>query len=234
MGFKTFFTRLTEANLSGGELWKRSFRAGVLIRKIQTQEMLELGDGRILRPTKGKFNKKLVADLEAMNDEQMERLSGSKIFIEVEGTDGKEQIKVADLKKTSEFGGGGGSGAGAEATAQFESATCMISAIIQKKGNKKPEALYNEMKVWTPEQWQSEASKVSSDYSCDVEDTSMIEFVTSHSDWLKGLVYSCSFLVKQLGNGYVYLRGDSTVDMIDGNVNNMIQSTGVKRIQKEL
>jgi hypothetical protein len=227
MSFKQYYL-LSEANLGGKSLWERSFRAGILIDKLKELSPLTLGDDTMVTPVKSKANNQLIKDLTAMQNDKMDKETGSKLNIEVvDGQGNQKTITVGKLKKTAEFGGGGGSGAGAEATATFESATCMISAMIQAKGGSS-DKLMEKFSKMTPDEWQAEASSVSKYYSCDVEDMKMIDFVTSKADWLKGLVYSCNHLVKSLKGKYVFHRGDALVDMIESNVKAMIKNAGEK------
>ena len=120
------------ANLDLSELAKQfsskhpeypKLRYTKLVEKISKGDPFEMSSGG-----KKKLDYATAAIKKAFVAGDLQKLKGNKnLFVEL----GKKNIiKIDQLKKTKEFGGGGGSGAGADVTKLAESAQCLYCALV--------------------------------------------------------------------------------------------------------
>ena len=113
-------------------------------------------------------------------------------------SDGRNLIKITDLYKTSEFGGGGGSGAGSDVTDHTESAQCVYA-----------QAMMNGSKNFTVDELTTAYRQV------DV--TSTLDKVLNITDeWRESCITGARILKSATkGKTYKYHRGSSWVDNLE-------------------
>lgn len=115
-------------------------------------------------------------------------------------------VRIDELEKTAEFGGGGGSGAGSDITELVESAQCLYCALVFYIF-KRPMKL-NE--IVTPAQF--ERTKQYIDVSANFDD--MVNKLPE--DWVKSSILGANMLYsKYRGEQYIFHRGSSKVDTIE-------------------
>jgi len=120
-------------------------------------------------------------------------------------------VKITDIKKTKEFGGGGGSGAGADITKLAESAQCLYSALVFYVFSK-------QIKLDEPitlEQFKKASKHIVTDENLD----NMINNLPD--DWVKSSILGANKLYEKYGSlksskNFIFHRGSSTVDQIEG------------------
>ena len=197
------------ANLDLSELAKQfsskhpeypKLRYTKLVEKISKGDPFEMSSGG-----KKKLDYATAAIKKAFVAGDLQKLKGNKnLFVEL----GKKNIiKIDQLKKTKEFGGGGGSGAGADVTKLAESAQCLYCALVFhvfKRKMKLDEVItkkhFNDAKrfIDTDEKFEKMVS--------DLPD-----------DWVKSSILGANKLYeKYRGKNFIFHRGSSTVDKIEG------------------
>lgn len=119
-------------------------------------------------------------------------------------SNGKE-LKLGDLFKSSDFGGGKGSGGGAEETERNESAQCLYAGLI----------FYVYKKQTKTNKVVSKKDFTTAFRYCDVSAKfeSLIDLPT---DWHESSILGANELLKRYKGKYEFHRGSSTVDIIEG------------------
>ena len=124
-------------------------------------------------------------------------------------SDGRNLIKITDLDKTSEFGGGGGSGAGSDVTDHTESAQCVYA-----------QAMMNGSKNFTVDELTTAYRQV------DV--TSTLDKVLNITDeWRESCITGARILKSATkGKTYKYHRGSSCVDDLESHFKKLNKAAG--------
>lgn len=117
-----------------------------------------------------------------------------------------EIIRIDDLEKTKEFGGGGGSGAGADVTKLAESAQCLYAALVFYVFKKQ----ISVDQIIKPEQFKKAAQYIDTDEEYD----KMVNQLPD--DWIKSSILGANKLYeKYRGNQFIFHRGSRKVDQIE-------------------
>lgn len=195
------------AELSLAELSKKfakkhpeagTLRYKKLVSKIENGEEFELTNGK----TKILFyaTPAIKRNFESGN---LTALKGNqRLFKDMDG----KIVRIDELEKTAEFGGGGGSGAGSDITELVESAQCLYCALVFYvfKRPLKPKDII------TPAQF--ERAKQYIDVSANFDD--MVNKLPE--DWIKSSILGANMLYsKYRGEQYIFHRGSSKVDTIE-------------------
>ena len=119
-------------------------------------------------------------------------------------SNGKE-LKLGDLFKSSDFGGGKGSGGGAEETERNESAQCLYAALI----------FYVYKKQTKTNKVVSKKDFTTAFRYCDVS-AKFESLIDLPKDWHESSILGANELLKRYKGKYEFHRGSSTVDIIEG------------------
>tara|TARA_Y100001963_G_scaffold89602_1_gene123687 strand:+ start:759 stop:2096 length:1338 start_codon:yes stop_codon:yes gene_type:complete len=124
-------------------------------------------------------------------------------------SDGRNLIKITDLDKTSEFGGGGGSGAGSDVTDHTESAQCVYA-----------QAMMNGSKNFTVDELTTAYKQV------DV--TSSLDKILDIADeWRESCITGAKILKNATkGKSYTYHRGSSWVNSLESHFKTLNKKAG--------
>ena len=196
------------ANLDLSELAKQfsskspdypKLRYTKLVDKISKGEPFEMSSGG-----KKRIDYATPAIKKAFESGDLAKLKGNKnLFVEL----GKKNIiKVDQLKKTKEFGGGGGSGAGADVTKLAESAQCLYAALafhVFKRKMKLDEVI-------TKKHFDAAKKYIDTDENFQ----KMVSDLPD--DWVKSSILGANLLYeKYRGKNFIFHRGSSAVDKIE-------------------
>lgn len=119
-------------------------------------------------------------------------------------SNGKE-LKLSDLFKSSDFGGGKGSGGGAEETERNESAQCLYAGLI----------FYVYKKQTKTNKVVSKKDFTTAFRYCDVS-AKFEDLIDLPKDWHESSILGANELLKRYKGKYEFHRGSSTVDIIEG------------------
>ena len=119
-------------------------------------------------------------------------------------SNGKE-LKLGDLFKSSDFGGGKGSGGGAEETERNESAQCLYAGLI----------FYVYKKQTKTNKVVSKKDFTTAFRYCDVS-AKFEDLIDLPKDWHESSILGANELLKRYKGKYEFHRGSSTVDIIEG------------------
>lgn len=115
-------------------------------------------------------------------------------------------VRIDELEKTAEFGGGGGSGAGSDLTELVESAQCLYCALVFnvfKRPLKVDEVI-------TPAQFKRAATTIDVDSKFDEMVNDLPE------EWVKSSILGANKLYsKYRGQSFIFHRGSSDIEIIE-------------------
>ncbi len=120
-------------------------------------------------------------------------------------TSNGKDLKLSDLFKSSDFGGGKGSGGGAEETERNESAQCLYAALI----------FYIYKKQTKINKVVSKKDFTNAFRYCDVS-AKFVDLLDLPKDWHESSILGANELLKRYKGKYEFHRGSSTVDIIEG------------------
>ena len=115
------------------------------------------------------------------------------------------KLKLGDIFKSSDFGGGKGSGGGAEETERNESAQCLYAALI----------FYIYKKQTKTNKVVSKKDFTNAFRYCDVS-AKFEDMLDLPQDWHISSILGANELLKRYRGKYEFHRGSSTVDIIEG------------------
>lgn len=115
------------------------------------------------------------------------------------------KLKLTEIFKSSDFGGGKGSGGGAEETERNESAQCLYAALI----------FYIYKKQTKTNKVVSKKDFTNAFRYCDVS-AKFEDMLDLPTDWHESSILGANELLKRYKGKYEFHRGSSTVDIIEG------------------
>ena len=116
-----------------------------------------------------------------------------------------KRLKLTDIFKSSDFGGGKGSGGGAEETERNESAQCLYAGLI----------FYVYKKQTKTNKVVSKKDFTTAFRYCDVS-AKFEDLIDLPKDWHESSILGANELLKRYKGKYEFHRGSSTVDIIEG------------------
>lgn len=196
------------ANLDLAELAKQfaskspeypKLRYTKLVEKISKGDPFEMSSGG-----KKKLDYATPAIKKAFESGDLNKLKGNKrLFVEL----GKKNIiRIDQIKKTKEFGGGGGSGAGADITKLAESAQCLYCALVFHVFKRKMKL----DEVVTKANFQAAKRFIDTDESFE-------RMISDLPDaWIKSSILGANLLYEKYRTSkFIFHRGSPTVDKIE-------------------
>ena len=184
-------SQISEANLSKADIKKRDNKA-VLQSIIDTNTEIPTDEGQV--SIKWIDNALKVAF--DNDDFDIAFPSGKPSFI----ASNNKSLRITQIKKTDEFGGGSGSGGGSSGTRAAESAQCVYCQAIWNN----PKTDFNMLEL------QAAYAQVKVDASWE-------EIKNLSDDWVVSSISVAKGLYRTLGrNQYSFHRGSEFVDMIEG------------------